>query len=523
MWTTRPKTSAIRHAAIWLFLMLSACARPLPPSLPEPLSDCVQVLSHVDTAVNRSESADTAAFRIDGYPFLRSDRFLARIAVDAATTEQQSAWLNRLHRLDLDARRKEAAVLEPRLLKRLARNLGIPADREFLMERTIGCSGELYMGATENPDLVDQVAEAIRVPTEYAAWQRWLGLYPLAAIPVTAVSNKVFHEFRERHRTPLADLPVEGRRLAYVPKGEPPSDTEDIRLQPIHRDSLEIPLVSPAEARQLALRFAPNLVQDTVGGYDRIGRIRWSGETPQVDTRDPTAYYYLSFALLDRRPVLQINYTFWYPARNGSRSPWFERGPLDGLTVRISLDIDDPDGRPFMMDVMNNCGCYHFFVPDHHRVTDIRNPAWGPATLIPSWLPEGIPEQRVRLYVNSGWHQVDHIAAGDPSEPGIGYRLRDYRELEMLPDGAGGARSLFNEDGIAFGSPRIEPLFFFSMGIPSVGSMRQRGHHAIKFVGREHFDDPELFNRWFSFQEPPDISECDGCGADGDSSSSTVE
>ena len=35
----------------------------------------------------------------------------------------------------------------------------------------------------------------------------------------------------------------------------------------------------------------------------------------------------------------------------------------------------------------------------------------------------------------------------------------------------------------------------FSMGIPKVGSMRQRGHHALQLVGRSHFDDPRLLDR----------------------------
>jgi hypothetical protein len=33
-----------------------------------------------------------------------------------------------------------------------------------------------------------------------------------------------------------------------------------------------------------------------------------------------------------------------------------------------------------------------------------------------------------------------------------------------------------------------------------VGSMRQRGHHAISLVGRDHFDDPELFEKNFIFR-----------------------
>ena len=38
------------------------------------------------------------------------------------------------------------------------------------------------------------------------------------------------------------------------------------------------------------------------------------------------------------------------------------------------------------------------------------------------------------------------------------------------------------------------------MGIVDIGSMRQRGHHAIKLVGREHFDDPDLFDELNFFE-----------------------
>jgi len=47
----------------------------------------------------------------------------------------------------------------------------------------------------------------------------------------------------------------------------------------------------------------------------------------------------------------------------------------------------------------------------------------------------------------------------------------------------------------------IEPYIFFSMGIPKIGYMRQRGHHAIKMVGREHFTNPYLFDRNFTFRQ----------------------
>ena len=58
---------------------------------------------------------------------------------------------------------------------------------------------------------------------------------------------------------------------------------------------------------------------------------------------------------------------------------------------------------------------------------------------------------------------------------------------------------MFNFRGIAKDAGRIEFLVFFPMGIPDVGSMRQRGHHAIKLVGRSYFEDPDLIDKNFEF------------------------
>lgn len=70
----------------------------------------------------------------------------------------------------------------------------------------------------------------------------------------------------------------------------------------------------------------------------------------------------------------------------------------------------------------------------------------------------------------------------------------------MLPHEDGRAESIFDARGVAKGSERVERFILFSMGIPSVGSMRQRGHHAIELIGRVHFDDPDLFDQSFIFK-----------------------
>jgi hypothetical protein len=80
------------------------------------------------------------------------------------------------------------------------------------------------------------------------------------------------------------------------------------------------------------------------------------------------------------------------------------------------------------------------------------------------------------------------------------YELIPYEELESLPKENGGHESVFTSEGIMKNSSRIEPYLFFSMGIAKVGYMRQRNHHAIKLVGREHFTNPYLFDKNFSFK-----------------------
>jgi hypothetical protein len=95
---------------------------------------------------------------------------------------------------------------------------------------------------------------------------------------------------------------------------------------------------------------------------------------------------------------------------------------------------------------------------------------------------------------------VDNIDTTNPSPGFIAYQMVPYDQLETLPHDDTAYESIFNSNGIAKNTGRAEPLIFFPMGIPDVGSMRQRGHHAIKLVGRAHFDDPDLLDHNFEFE-----------------------
>ena len=100
----------------------------------------------------------------------------------------------------------------------------------------------------------------------------------------------------------------------------------------------------------------------------------------------------------------------------------------------------------------------------------------------------------------SGWHQVQRILTVPTSEEGIQYDLLPYEMLESLPREDGRSRSMFDAQGIAWGSERVERFIYFPTGIPSIGSMRQRGHHAITLSEQTHFDEPGLFEYYFEFK-----------------------
>ncbi|HET6490016.1 MAG TPA: hypothetical protein VFG28_09650 [Syntrophales bacterium] len=81
-------------------------------------------------------------------------------------------------------------------------------------------------------------------------------------------------------------------------------------------------------------------------------------------------------------------------------------------------------------------------------------------------------------------------------------------QISMIPREAdrpagkedGRSRSMFDAQGIAWGSERVERFIYFPTGIPSIGSMRQRGHHAITLSEQTYFDEPGLFKYYFEFK-----------------------
>jgi hypothetical protein len=452
----------------------------------------------LDKAVAAADVRDAATFSIAGFPYLRANRFIASFRGQLADDRQKEQWVQWMQRLDLEARKKEIFNLPPEHFKNLATRFGEPLNRDTLYRQLVFNSDQLFMHDQRHPDFFNSLQSAIVIPDEYSTTMRVIGIYPLAALVVAMVTHSVYGDITAWHQLPRDELNTLGELRGYGPLYHTAYSQDHIRaiLKRSQQNPLDIPLPSESDRQTLLTTFAPLLFQDVAADYDEIGEVVWQDHQVTVNSAVPTVYYYFSYARFKSKPVLQINYTVWYSARDGPNSPWIERGPLDGLTIRVSLDSE---GRPFMLDIMNNCGCYHLFVPPQERIRRVLSSPLAIDAFIPRWMPESFPQQRLSLRIISGWHQVDNIATANTMSDLIPYRMVPYERLEMLPHGDARHESIFNSDGIAKNTGRIEPLIFFPMGIPDVGSMRQRGHHAIKLVGRADFDDPDLFDQNFEF------------------------
>jgi hypothetical protein len=436
---------------------------------------------------------------VDGFPYLRTNRFLAASRDRIQNANQFNDWLNGMVRLDQTGRRKEILNLPESGLNHLKKDIGGFEDRQALLSLLSQHSRRLLDADRQQPGFQDVLKSAVDVPDEYSTLMRIFGLYPIAAIPVSIATQSAYGTFRKWHSQTLEELETLGRITVYAPpEGQvdtgrriadlfDPGRINTIGTVDLDRDEIEF----------LVRHFAPVISQDVVADYDRFGAVAWVEGKVSIQPEKPTVYYYITYSILNRNPVLQLNYAFWYSARDGEKAPAIEKGPLDGVTFRISLDHT---GRPVMADAMNNCGCYYFAIPRREMVKDIHPSPDNLYPFVPTWMPEAFPQQPIRLRINSGWHQIEHVYTAPVPENGHRYRLAPYDELESLVRADQSRESVFTPEGIMKDSTRIEPYIFFSMGIPKVGYMRQRNHHAIKLVGRAHFTDTDIYDRYFTFE-----------------------
>lgn len=483
-------------------LSLSGCApflsRPTSFSFETP-EGCREFFNRLDNIVEEEGVKDASSVSIPEIPYLRVNRFLESLKKNLEGDEEKKEWVRWMQKLDLESRKKEISNLTDQAIYSIGMSDGRKMNREALNAQITSCSYLLLNHEQTAPDFYNMILPRVEVPNEYSSPLRIVSLYPLVALPVALVTKNSREKIRKRFETDLKDLPIEGKLRAFIPEKKIffPEETVREMIEASMKNPLAVPWPEGIHLEKLIWSFAPILIQDVAASYDQIGEIIWEKGKVEVNPEKPAVYYYLSHAFLKGKPIIQINYVFWYSKRAGESPPWIEKGHLDGLTIRISLD---DRGKVFMVDVENNCGCYHFFAPEKDRIDQVLSRALRFDPFVAQWLPAIPSGEHLGIRINSGWHQVQRLIPVGHVADSIPYALMPYDVLETLPHGDGQTESIFNSKGIVKGSERVERFILFPMGIPSIGSMRQRGHHATELIGKEHFDNPYLFDQNFVFK-----------------------
>jgi len=424
---------------------------------------------------------------------LRASRFLAGFAGESLSSAGFDAWVARLRRLDDEARSVELANL-PR------------ADREaFLDTLPVQFRADPLAGTREcarrlaRADLSEDAGRArlraaATVPPDYETWKRVVGLYPLTRIVFSRGVRKYEAETLE---TFASEQPVLGHRVRYAPspaKAESPTQVAAI-LSRGASDPLGVPDPGESDLTQLFAAYAPEFEVDEADENDRIGALGYGADgLLRVDTAAPTVYVRLAYTRLAGRVLPQLVYSVWFPSRPLESPGDLLGGFLDSLVWRVTLGAD---GTPLVFDTMHSCGCYHQFVPTA-AVSARPQPETLDETLFaPQSLGRVRATDRILLRVASRTHYLQRVIVNPPEagEPRR-YAFSPDDTLRSLP-AAEGRRSAFGADGIVPGSERGERVTFWPMGIREPGAMRQWGRHATAFVGKRHFDDPDLFERYF--------------------------
>lgn len=471
-------------------LLLTGCASGMHsvPVRSEALQQCIELFHDADRAVASAGVRDGGDFRIAGYPYLRIGRFDASLSDRIDNEATFSAWVERLADRDRQARAIELNNLPASGLKRLGRDIG---------ERLDGCRKRLVSFQFKSPGQRRKLIDSANVPDDYLTWQRVAGLYPVSALFVASGVARWHDDERRTYATPLAELPVRGHLIRFGSRnGQPLPPARIAAILKHSAGPLGIPAPNHSEQKQLFDSFAPIWEVDVAGTGDRVGMPAWSGGKLAIDTTRPAIFRRLSYTRYRGDILLQLNYIVWFPSRDSGD---IYGGDIDGINWRVTLGTD---GKVLLFDSIHNCGCYQKFYPGKRlRLRSDFPRSYFEAPVAPQPAPQSVPEGGpVTLRISHANHFIQRAYIGD-GKNAVPLTVHHYDMLRSLPHGSS-HRSIFNEEGIVQQSERPERFILWPMGVRSAGAMRQWGRHNTAFVGKRHFDDPDLIELLFETVEP---------------------
>ena len=443
---------------IFLALLVVGCAsRSYVPESPQ-LNSCLQQYKQANAEIQQRKIPEVGAPLVDGFPFLRTSRFLASFADQAVEDDARyMAWLQMLNAQAVSVVTQWLSETDEQELQRCGQQLVENLARNELMRSILQIRSQ--------------------VPPSYNLWQRVLGLYPLATIPFRQGVVREQRAHQQKSARYISQLP-EG---VYSYFGQEAGASGGLEVFPLLQNMLGVPQISQAQEDSLLSRFSPvfALPESRYGlaEYDKPGVPSNSG----FNSSRPVIYAWLDFGRFRGGVTIRLNYSVWFSERPKERTFDLLGGELDGLIWRVHLSSS---GQVLAWDSIHNCGCWYKIFPAKDRTVHQADRFFRE----PVYIGQKLTDQQVRkvLYLQSGTH---HIEAIREQTEELEVKLAAMTSLhELIKE----QPPLFNRQGLIDRSRRLERWFFWPMGIPSAGAMRAPGTHAIAFVGRRYFDEPLL-------------------------------
>lgn len=489
----------LRAALLLLAALAAGCATTEAPfrthleSQADRVRQCAEWYRELDARIDAAGVRDAQDARVAGFPYLRVSRLLSALRPAAAADPRALHALGeRMLLLDLEARRFELRnlPLAPAEDSTGAFGLGVA------LERTAACARLLHEIDLAKPESRAALLARAEVPDDYVLAHRILGLYALTRIPFASGVRR--HEAEVR--AAFAREPAAGAmRLRYGPPplARPMPRSRVAAILAASADHpLGVPEPSEADLAELIVAHAPSFEIEVAADADRFGALRWlrGAPAPSVDASQLAVYAHPAWTLYGSKVLLQLVYTIWFPERPPQSEGDLFAGRLDGVTWRVTLA---PDGEPLVFDTIHPCGCFHLFFPTPRARARPAPDGLQEWAFAPQSLPRFAEGDRPLVRIAARTHAVERVSIVRGADSLARYEIRPYGELRSLQSMEGGRRSAFGADGLVPGTERAERILFWPMGVRSAGAMRQWGRHATAFVGRRHFDDPDLLEKRF--------------------------
>jgi len=475
-----------------VLLLLTACSyRQHYPYTKTNLSptyqSCLKTYRTFQRQTHKTNTQDTQYHQLKHYPQYRSNRHLASYANELTTEQQHQDWL---HQLSTLANQKNQTEWQ---------KLTSQTTTTITPEQLKHCNQQMLKEDLKKPTRLKHIKKQAQIKDNYRELHKILGLYPITTLFLKQ-GIKTLHEeskttFNQPQKITTQYIPQQTNLTTLTPK-----QTQQIMHKAYQTNTLGIPTLTKTDLQKLYTQHTPIIQTTSQNHYDEIGELTWDNNNElTVNTKKPTIYQHTTYTRFEGNTLLQLNYLHWYPERPPEHWLDIYSGKLDGVIWRVTLDTT---GQPLLYDSMHMCGCYHKYYNDPKKLKTKEKLPPEPPLIHNLTNQKPTNQQRPTITISTKHHYITSVTFSPPPHKNQQtYQTQPTQTLNKLPTQTTQLKSIYKKNNLIPKTQRKERWLYWPSGVKSAGQMRQWNHHAMTFIGEQHFDTPHLLETTFKTNE----------------------